>query len=147
MLVLVSPDDQLLCPNDGVHLTAKFKYTDQLHTKLLRCGLILEEYLLINPVSKAVIVWKTRHFVDAADFADLPNFRPDEILFHDLNIESQLSWAAGHPHALIKWAATCRDLEYLDFIPWPQYGEASSDTADLVWWAQRINLKVYSKQT
>ena len=105
MLVLVSPDDQLLCPNDGVHLTAKFKYTDQLHTKLLRCGLILEEYLLINPVSKAVIVWKTRHFVDAAD------------------------------------------LNYLDFIPWPQYGEASSDTADLVWWAQRINLKVYSKQT
>lgn len=143
MLVIVSADNQLTYPPESACLTVQLRQSDTVYTQVTKLGLALEDYMLTHMVTNAALVWATRYYVDPTVFVNLPTFRTDEIMFPNLATELKVGWAAGHANALIKWAATCRDAAALEFKPWPQLVEISSSTANLVWWAQRINLRVY----
>ena len=104
MLILISVDSQLDCPRNLLHIPIKVKQSDQLYDKIPKLGLALEEHMLNASVKNAALVWNTRYFVDANEFCDLMDFRTDEILFPSLDINTPLSWAAGHANALVKWA-------------------------------------------
>ena len=75
--------------------------------------------------------------------------RGDEIIFPTIDTRENVSWAVGHPRALLNWGLT---LPYAGTVadPYPRQprirlaGGELSNTARLIWWAQRINLRVYS---
>jgi hypothetical protein len=69
--------------------------------------------------------------------------RGDEIVFPHLAVDSEISWAYGHARSMLTWGLT---LHHSDQIadPWPTAKRGNkSDGASLIWWAQRINLRVY----
>jgi len=71
------------------------------------------------------------------------SFRGDDIIFPSLAANIDVCWAAGHPRAMLHWALTimhARDI--IASYPGPARTDLSN-TSKLVWWAQRINLRVY----
>jgi hypothetical protein len=143
MLVITSRHNQHSYPDDISYQAVAIKQSDSIYTKITRFGLALEEYMQTNQESQAAFVWAPNYQIDPLIFSNLPIFGTDEILFSSLDMELPVGWAAGHVYAMIKWAATCRDTETIDFVPWPQIKGTPSSTANIVWWAQRINLRVY----
>lgn len=66
------------------------------------------------------------------------DFRGDEVLVKDPN---SVNWIAGNHRAIIKWAASMSKLK--DMLPQRTIHPRNDDTRKLVWWAMRLNLKLY----
>ena len=130
--------------SQSVHLTPKTKTTDSIGTKVAKLGLAIEEHLLTAVSDKTLIMW-SRYDLAAADTVidSLHGFHRDQIVFPTLDMQQTAGWAAGHSVALTRWAAACREADHMDLIPWPHHMTKRDTTANLIWWAQRINLRVY----
>lgn len=109
------------------------------------CGLRIESTLSdIDLRLDAVgICWYPDH-VQTIMLNHVTNLRGDEMIFHHLNVAQPIGWVIGHPRSILKWAATLADCWSLEDY-WPTRNKVNIfETGVLVWWAQRINLKVYS---
>ena len=73
------------------------------------------------------------------------DMRGDEIVFQSLDSTQHISWAFGHARGFLHWSLTVLHAEKI-VDQWPQLYDQKSETAVLIWWAQRINLKVYSAE-
>jgi len=144
LFVVKHPRSNQLEEHHIPRITVDTRQSDNLTTMILKLGLALEDHYCAGGSDTAVLVWSYYDMLGADAIIDkLPNFRADEIMFPTLNMESHVGWAAGHAKALIRWAATCRHAALTDITTWPQSRSLASGTANLVWWAQRINLQVY----
>lgn len=125
------------CQSNGWTYTYISGNTDWSLSKNIRAaGLALE----LSGDEMLAIVW------NALSWASLMvprRDRPDEITFDSIAADRPVGWAAGHRNAIIRWAATCYHSDELHFEPWPQNRCVADKQAGLVWWAQRMNLKVY----
>lgn len=111
------------------------------------CGLRIESKLSeVDFRSDTVtICWYPDH-LRTISFDHKTDLRGDELIFHHLNVTQPIGWVTGHPRSILKWAATLTDCHTLDDY-WPSKTRISMfDTGILVWWAQRINLKVYASR-
>jgi hypothetical protein len=131
--------------------------TDTIFTVIARCGIAIEEFLLRNgkhtlyaepdkyPLS--VIIWKTPvdEFVDT-DTPWIQSIRGDELVFPSLHHNYNSSWVAGNPRSIIKWAASCVDLNIPDITPSHRFTDGSPQIW-IAWLAHRIGLKVYGQKS
>lgn len=94
--------------------------------------------------SKVLVAWPPYHMHGLEIIGRLREYRGDEIAFETLDVDQHISYAVGHPRAMITWAVTLSHAQVFQ-DPWPcSHSTDSTSTARMVWWAQRINLKVYS---
>lgn len=99
-----------------------------------------------RPLSREsiMIVWSRYEIFELANLINtIPVLDIDHLLFPHLDMELDVGWVVGQPNALIKWGATCMDAYAIDEQVWPVQKSTMSGTALLIWWAQRINLKVF----
>ena len=127
-----------------IHVIPQTKISDSLATKIAKLGLALEEHLSYNVSNQAMLLWSRYDLVKIDSvISQLRDFSRDQISFPTLDIQQSAGWTAGHSIALTRWAAVCRQADHMDLIPWPHRITKRDTTANLVWWAQRINLRVY----
>lgn len=128
----------------SVHLTPKIKPSDSIGIKIAKLGLAMEQHLMTAVSDTALLLW-SRYDLTKADaiISGLNRSHRDQIIFPTCDIQQSVGWAAGHSVALTRWAAVCKEVDHMDFMPWPHHINQRDVTANLVWWAQRINLRVY----
>lgn len=103
---------------------------------------------LPSPNDSIILIWSRYHILALSQLiGQIPRLGIDELWFPHLDMELDIGWAVGRANALIKWGATCMDAYTLKEKPWPEIKSTMSETALLVWWAQRINLKVFGLVT
>ena len=98
--------------------------------------------------TRIMLVWPPYDITNIAGCSEIESLRADELLFPSLDIAEHLCWVAGHPRAMLHWVSTLHhSMAVTDPHPGFHRANASnrriSETASMVWWAQRINLKVY----
>lgn len=90
-----------------------------------------------------LLMWPPYDLTRLSAVSTYCDLRGDEIIFSTMAMDSTISYAIGHPRAMINWAITLSHSKSIP-DPWPTAHRVSpSDTAKMVWWAQRINLRVY----
>jgi hypothetical protein len=91
-----------------------------------------------------ILMWPPYDLTCMGDIRQYYDIRGDEIMFPTLASDATICYAIGHPRALLNWSTTLHHAQSVS-DPWPhRHRTAIAPTAKLVWWAQRINLKVYS---
>lgn len=116
-----------------------------LYDRITLLGLELEKLIIDrgliwtdNYPPSILLVWEKLDF----DFEIVSNytkdFRGDEVLVKDAN---SVNWIAGNHRAIIKWAACMSKLR--DMLPQRTIYPRTDNTRKLLWWAMRLNLKLY----
>lgn len=82
----------------------------------------------------------------------LPPLRGDELVIPTLDSRKAVPWVMGHPRAMLLWSLTVRNLSDMGDV-WPADAVRNlnsperniqfSEESKMVWWAQRMNLRVY----
>lgn len=115
------------------------------YDRITLLGLELEKILLDrsliwsnNYCNKILFIWEKLDI----DFNELSkhliDFRGDEVLIKDT---ISVNWIVGNPRAIIKWAASISKLR--DILPQRTIYPRTDNTRKLIWWAMRLNLKLY----
>jgi hypothetical protein len=116
-----------------------------IYRELSLLGLEIEKSLIekpyiwtSKPLTKILIAWGSIDDKLYKRICDLTkDFRADELLLDVYNI----SWIAGHPRALAKWAASIFKLENIH--PSRSLHVPAQYIDKLIWWADRLELKVH----
>lgn len=119
--------------------------TEDLYTKLSEVSLKIENLMLTKPyiwtnsvAPKVLIVWgEIQGSLHDRIFHLTKDYRGDEVLLDVYNT----TWIAGHPRAITKWAGTIFKLK--DVEPSRSLQHPIDDIARLIWWTNRLNLKVH----
>ena len=140
---------------DGCHVTYETNTKLSRADQLLKAGMMIQDLCdedgrswSANPrFTSGMIAWPsyTGAMFDEISAA-LENIRSDELVVESLDMTQELTYIAGHTRALVKWAATIRHAMAFEGDTWSdQVCESSirATTSRYVWWAQRINLKIY----
>ena len=105
---------------------------------LIDCGGVWTD----NPrYHAALIIWKQDSQENLSLLFDyIKDTRGEDIVVNTLDTNKEQLWVAGHPRAVVKWAASI-------FKIWNFNARTLSDrnqhwTARLLWWAHRLNLKL-----
>ena len=118
---------------------------DSLYDRITVLGLELERLLIDRllvwtdtPCNSVVLIWEKldSNFLDVYRYTK--DFRGDEVLVKDSN---SVNWIAGNPRAIIKWAASVSKL--IDVLPQRTIYPRTDNTRKFIWWAMRLNLKLY----
>lgn len=139
----------------GVKTNAAAIY-DRVH----EAGMVLQDliddrhewYLDRSVMDPVVIAWQPYDTGLLPQALRLSPLRGDELVVPTLDSRQSISWMMGHPRAVLLWSLTVRNLRRFGDV-WPadavrnlnspEKNITFSDESKMVWWAQRLNLRVY----
>jgi hypothetical protein len=127
-----------------IHLTPTVRLGDSIPTKVAKLGLALEEQLGSAVSDRALLLWSQYEIPNiGAVIANMRPFHRDQVMLPTLDLQQTVGWAAGHSVAVIRLAAVAQEADTMDWNPWPHHMTKRDITANITWWAQRINLRIY----
>ena len=134
----------------NVEILEPTRSTERLEWKIMECGHAMQDRLGLDgafwhdTMPYLAFIWSP-HAGYALEtlMSTYDNLRGDEIIFHTLDNTLVAGWVFGHARAMLHWSLT---LPHAIAIGdhWPPIHDAEkTETSRIVWWAQRINLRVY----
>lgn len=123
------------------HDLEKYDFYDRITLLGLELERLLIDRSLIwstNPCTSVLFIWEKldSNFDDISKH--IKDFRGDELLIKDTE---SVNWVLGSPRAIIKWAASMSKLR--DILPQRTIFPRIDNTRKLIWWAMRLELKLY----
>ena len=115
------------------------------YDKITLLGIELERLIIdrtliwsSNPCNNILFIWEKLDSDFDRITSYVKDFRGDEILIKD---SFSVNWMLGNPRAIIKWAASMSKLKGL--LPQRTIYPRTDNTRKLIWWAMRLDLKLY----